>query len=269
MGKILQSLAAVALCGSSLFADTLTVDSLVTISGEEVYNNGTNTSSTAVIKSGGELAIESAGVLELLNEEGSSNSRLQLSGGKLVVDGKLKTNAIFVQVGTNEITINSADSIRKSNGTLSELMFISGSLTVNFNASHDFFVWDTRASGLKLVFAENTSTLFDSIKYNSTDATVVLQDFGSTNSIAFNTTAYGTTKTYDTSLDGNKLTFSSETVGKTFTLTFVDENGNALDLNLNNSGTIATLTAAVPEPAEWAAIFGAIALVAAIYRRRK
>ena len=268
MRKILQSLAAVALCGSSLFAETLTVDSLVTISGEEVYKNGATNSSTAVVKSGGELVIEDTGVLELLNEAGSSNSRLQLTGGTLVVDGKLKTNAILAQGGTNEITINSANSIGKSNGTLAELMFIGGSLTVNLNASQDFFVWDTRASGLKLVFAENTSTLFDSIKYNSTDATVVLQDFGSTNSIAFNTTAYGTTQTYDTSLDGNKLTFSSETAGKTFTLTFVDGNGNALDLALSNSGNIATLTA-VPEPAEWAAIFGATALVLAYARRRR
>ena len=48
---------------------------------------------------------------------------------------------------------------------------------------------------------------------------------------------------------------------------FYDEEGNLLsNVRIGENGW---LTAAIPEPAEWAAIFGAIALGLAVYRRRK
>ena len=53
---------------------------------------------------------------------------------------------------------------------------------------------------------------------------------------------------------------------------FIDGNGNALtDLTYTavEGGWLLTGMTAVPEPAEWAMIFGGIALGLAIYRKRK
>ena len=45
-----------------------------------------------------------------------------------------------------------------------------------------------------------------------------------------------------------------------------DSDNNLVNIAVNGAGW---LTAAIPEPAEWAAIFGAAALAVAVIRRRK
>ena len=59
---------------------------------------------------------------------------------------------------------------------------------------------------------------------------------------------------------------------QTLTLIGYDKDQNLLDANswyIDNNGFLANYALAVPEPAEWAMIFGGIALGFAIYRRRK
>ena len=58
---------------------------------------------------------------------------------------------------------------------------------------------------------------------------------------------------------------NSETISELAKARFYDSEKNLLNVRVNESGWLT----AVPEPAEWAAIFGAIALGLAVYRRRK
>ncbi len=81
--------------------------------------------------------------------------------------------------------------------------------------------------------------------------------------------------TYSWDADESKLTITSRENGTTRTqiASFVGTDENPLknlSWDLNDAGTGYILSyVTVPEPAEWAAIFGAIALGLAVYRRRK
>ena len=72
-------------------------------------------------------------------------------------------------------------------------------------------------------------------------------------------------------ISGGEFEISPETSGKTNTIKLVayDKSGTLLDglWSVDTNGYL--FNSAIPEPAEWAAIFGAIALGLAVYRRRK
>ena len=72
-------------------------------------------------------------------------------------------------------------------------------------------------------------------------------------------------------ISSGEFEISPETSGKTNTIKLVayDKSGTLLDglWSVDASGYL--FNSAIPEPAEWAAIFGAIALGLAVYRRRK
>ena len=78
-------------------------------------------------------------------------------------------------------------------------------------------------------------------------------------------------KTSGLAYDAEEVTITKTTGGKSQVIHFVDMEGNKLanvdfkEMDVGGNSYIAL----VPEPAEWAAIFGAIALAAAAYRRRK
>ncbi len=239
----------------------------------------------------------------------SSNSSLSISGGGSLIcsasgangslwmgskttttiaadAGDVKMHKVVVSGGT--LILEKENAVRRTNGNAASLMIINGSSVVKSLASQEFASWDVRTN-VKFVFGEadntasNVKLSFLGITSGATSDTttrvVTLENFDLTDGIYFSDVSI-----IDSFEDNKLVTYdiaSKDTAtgeyGKKCTYTFsgISESLKLVtdrELGLNTNGATLMLASAVvnvPEPAEWAAIFGGIALVLAIYRRRK
>jgi len=154
-------------------------------------------------------------------------------------------------------------------------------LTVNMDCDQNVAL-DFRAGTKNAFNITNGATMTVSgwgyIANGATTSSIILADGLKNGSILFaNTSKYWSEDSWDE--ENSVFTVKAEvkedgvvTGYKTMAISFVDENEEQLK-NLSFSavegGWLLTGMQAVPEPAEWAMIFGALALGLAIYRRRK
>ncbi len=244
--------------GDNFIESDLTIDGgkLISAENSNTYYNLTARNATITVKNGGSVDLTN-GFLAITN------------GGKYVFDDATsKLNAIKVMMGNS----NSGDST---------LEFAS---TSNFSEGFSFLVRDTNKVA-KLILAKDTSAYkFGSISFlRVSNMTVDLNgasvefssvnrynSAGSTSTLIFEDFANGLVKFTDNlsvADDGKVLGLNDNT---SITISGVTTDGTSLTSGWSiRDGYLFNSQLVVPEPAEWAAIFGAIALGLAIYRRRK
>ena len=264
---------------------TLTVNGTLSFDTNAQYALSIKYNSSVIVANGGKLiAPTSIGVYS------STADNFVLSQGNLIVEegGYVQNGKIGMQSGT--LTINQENGIAGMIGSLYKHAFIcpvTQNGIVKLNASQGF-VADMRANS-KLTFKKDVGN----------DAILTISDTY-INGAVNNTSASFTLENFDTRSffleTGNHSVFSlTENDTKLF-VTFTDPSNSAvrnqtysfyslingqevafesivLELGTNNgvSGywVYDSALVAVPEPAEWAIIFGSLALGFAIYRRRK
>ena len=156
--------------------------------------------------------------------------------------------------------------IRKENAfsygdTGTTIMMAAPNSTLNLEASQKFNNMDIRFNS-KIKFADDVKLDFNKVDIGvaNGDIEVVLEDFNETNSICFGTTS-------GLSLSDGVLTVSNAT--KTVNYTFKDKAGEVMKNLVLDTATNTMTLASIPEPATYAAVFGALALGLVLYRRRK
>ena len=252
---------------SGMLRGTVNVDG-----GSLVSNSAGKYSSAFQVSNGGSLSIKNGGSIYT-----KTNVFLQVDNGTVVTDGtaSIDVGGLMFANGTqeNSITIAKASELKSksvifaqggSNGNTSkmDLKLLSGDYA--FSA-----IWSLRKAELHLYLGDDATVSFDKVVPQSSAAnaelTLVLHDF------TLNTIKLGNVD--NDMISGNVIDLgSNDTYTRTVTLIGYDKNQNLLDANswyIDNNGFLANYALAVPEPAEWAIIFGGIALGFAIYRRRK
>ena len=240
----------------------------ITVDGGSLINTTTKTSTYAFnISDGKTITLKNGGTIDT-----SAYSFIGLTGGKLSVDATSKILAKHI-------------AFTQSKGTL-ELSHAS-----NLAAGTDIFVKDLSASADAKIVLTNCGEAYNIATLRALRNSQLTIDLNGAElhiaSVVGYEPAKGTNLTL-TLLDfenglvkvdgwtselisGGEFEISPETSGKTNTIKLVayDKSGTLLDglWSVDASGYLAN--SAIPEPAEWAAIFGAIALGLAVYRRRK
>ena len=239
----------------------------ITVDGGSLINTTTKTSTYAFnISDGKTITLKNGGTIDT-----SAYSFIGLTGGKLSVDATSKILAKHI-------------AFTQSKGTL-ELSHAS-----NLAAGTDIFVKDLSASADAKIVLTNCGEAYNIATLRALRNSQLTIDLNGAElhiaSVVGYEPAKGTNLTL-TLLDfenglvkvdgwtselisGGEFEISPETSGKTNTIKLVayDKSGTLLDglWSVDASGYLAN--SAIPEPAEWAAIFGAIALGLAVYRRR-
>ena len=216
------------------------------------------------------LKVENGGSINM-NSANDSYGNIQLNGYTTFLiestAGTIYTDKIAFASANCVLTINKANAIQSCSADVPYVyLTLPSSGTLNLNASHAFNM-DIRAGvvptfkfangavlsimGWKGSAAEESMKLVDFVDYS-----IFLSD-GDKDDIVY-------------ALEDNLLTI---TQGKSVKkVSILDADGSAFEglaLHATEGGYFLASATAVPEPAEWAMIFGGIALAFAIYRRRK
>ena len=223
-------------------------------------NNGVRFKRTANLESGANWTVD--GIVDIYGEKVGTNdlsiTRAVLNvaaGAKFVVDESSVGNAKIRLWGNSELNISQENAFTDENGkgirlatALAEYSEY-GSI-VNLYATQTFQdLYVTAGSNLEIY-------LYDL-------AQLILEGDGQT---LWNTSEDGL-KIYNFRENAIYVGTNAANASGIANAKFYDADGNLLtNVRIGEDGW---LTAAIPEPAEWAAIFGAIALGLAIYRRRK
>ncbi len=210
------------------------------------------------LKENTSLLIEFHGGLNITPE----NSGVSIAkGASMLVNrvvGDVKMAKVVVWGGT--LTINKENAFSYGNvGTT--LMLVGDKSYMELNASQSFNRMDIRYNS-KIKFSDGVTLNFRGIDiYNSSPKVdIVLEDFSNTNSICFGSAS-------GLSLTDGVLTVSNST--KSVDYTFKDKAGEIMKNLVLDTATNTLTLASIPEPSTYAAVFGALALGLALYRRRK
>ena len=210
------------------------------------------------LKASTQLVIEGGGGLNITTSGSGVAIR---SGASMLVNkvvGKIEMSKV-VLFGS-KLTINSENAF--SCGKIgTTLMLVSNGSYMELAASQSFNKMDIRANST-IKFSDGVTLNFKDIDITNSASKidVVLEDFSNTNSIYFGSAS-------GLSLTDGVLTVSKS--DKSIDYTFKDKAGEIMK-NLVLDATTNTLTlASIPEPSTYAAVFGALALGLALYRRRK
>lgn len=205
------------------------------------------------------LVIEYYGGLNIT----TANSGVSIAGGASMtvnrIVGDVKMSKVVIWGGGKLI-------VRKENAfsygsTGTTLMMVGANSYMDLGASQSFNKMDIR-SNAQIKFADGVSLNFKGIDIGnaSTDIEIVLEDFSNTNSISFGSAS-------GLSLTDGVLTVSNGT--KNVNYTFKDKAGETMKNLVLDAATNTLTLASIPEPSTYAAVFGALALGLALYRRRK
>ena len=200
------------------------------------------------VKDGGILQID--GTYKIANNGNKTNYN-HAAATKITVatGGKIKTNEIILE--TAKLDLQTANAITNANGD-----------AINLTT-------DTASKGSLL--AMSASQIFDTITADTTNLeveitgdAVLTASFASANGGKIFINGFAEDRVFvanaDQIIDANSIFFAYATAG--------DVSTQISQLYINN-GWLSAIAPTVPEPAEWAMIFGSIALGLAIYRRRK
>lgn len=283
MKKYISSLLAAALSASTLTALESPITESTTISSSETVNSplivrsldGNNvqlkisnpgalltstTSGYAIdLEKNTSLVIEDGGGLNITTSGSGVAIR---SGASMLVNthvGEIEMAKVVLLSGT--LTIRSEDAFSyKDIGTT--LMLASEKSRMVLEASQSFNIMNIRANST-IKFSDGVTLNFKDIDLGycaSTKIDVVLEDFSNTNSIYFGSAS-------GLSLTDGVLTVSKS--DKSIDYTFKDKAGEIMKNLVLDAKTNTLTLASIPEPSTYAAVFGALALGLALYRRRK
>ena len=192
-------------------------------------------------------------------------------GGKVVVDK-------ITYTGSSSVELYSPDALQsKSNKYTHLYFFANGALKLYGAGDYSFRFSGASGNTANITFTDNVNLNITRLE-SSVSFKMNLIDFNETNSIFFSSLIYesGSKTTFDCTLElvesGSDYTLSyykGDELSTTITLKGADLSGFTFEQTTVNGVNGYLLSVAVPEPAEWAMIFGGIALGLAIYRRRK
>ena len=211
--------------------------------GSTIKNGGTMAIKGALEISNTDFTVDStSGIIELTDFSGDYNGRVILTAGKLTINKE----SAFKRITTS------------GNETNIKLLYHGTGNELVINATTAFeqiYAYDT-VPELKITLSSN-----ENVKLLITGG-LPLNTAGNTASITFSGLGIGDERVFFVS-GKDELTLSSK-------FTLLSDKG--YDFNFvkgTYDGKAGFWMVAVPEPAEWAVIFGAIALGLAIYRKRK
>ena len=224
-------------------------------------------SNKITVKDGGTISLSASNALTIYDSDGTSTLDLTIDS----TAGDVSIRKVYINNGSM-LTVN----LHKVNalGAGSQLGSAFGGkhLIVNMDCDQNVSL-DFRAGTKNAFNITNGATMTVSgwgyIADGATTSSIILADGLKNGSIFFSD------KCSDwnvESWDAENSAFTVKRKTNTMTIYFVDENEEQLkDLSFTavDGGWLITGMQAVPEPAEWAMIFGGIALGLAIYRRRK
>lgn len=204
------------------------------------------------------LVIEYYGGLNITPE--NSGVRIDKGASMMVnrVVGNVEMAKVVVWGGT--LTINKENAFSYGNAGTT-LMLVGDKSYMVLDASQSFNKMDIRYNS-QIKFSDGVSLNFKGIDItnSSSKIDVVLEDFSNTNSICFGSAS-------GLSLTDGVLTVSNST--KSVDYTFKDKAGEIMKNLVLDTATNTLTLASIPEPSTYAAVFGALALGLALYRRRK
>lgn len=207
-------------------------------------NNSTTATGTITLSTGGVLNVNSGGALVIkgnLQDALNAGATKELAvnvAGRLQIDGNMTFNKSTAESFASKVNISGGVFAIKGTATFG------GYSVVDFASGK--FEFDV-GSGSSLIFSGNASLIGDIL---ASDFAFANYEDGQTYELIF----FDDSSKYNASLTALKGTS-------------VDYNGYKVTFGGDDNAFTATFE--VPEPSTWAAIFGALALAFAIYRRRK
>lgn len=206
--------------------------------------------------------------------QGMLSGYKELEAGKIVpsivsvsvengYDGTIQLNTLGGVSGTTNLVLDKKNAIISDGKASTSTRLYSSGAKINLSASADqTFIWDDRSAGaFTFDISDGAKILFESIwpvsftrdqkqTLNSLDGEILFE------------------KSLVTGYDADNLTISV----KSGTITFVNNTGGDVfvgEKTIDGGEYIYISNTQIPEPSTWAAIFGAVALGVAVYRRRK
>ena len=262
----------------------------VTINFDSIKGTTINVGAGAKFQYSNDFSIGTKGNVVLNFKSGSTDSLITTTGlatssdnaayaGNVVINvekgyaGTIKLPVIGVVKGNIEMNLHNAYALNNTR------IFVANVCKLNMSADQSI-IWDVRNrnSAVFQINITNGAGLFvTNAGYGvQSDPTAIVKLTGEN---LMDGDMYFIKSIVD-SYDNDAKTITLKGGGKTQTISFVDKDGNAVNNESYNGFQIgqttidgidyifATVTS-IPEPATWAAIFGAIALGLAVYRRRK
>ena len=178
-------------------------------------------------------------------------------------DGTIQLNTLGGVSGTTNLVLEKKNAIISDGKASTSTRLYSSGAKINLSASADqTFIWDDRSAGaFTFDISDGAKILFESIwpvsftrdqkqTLNSLDGEILFE------------------KSLVIGYDADNLTISV----KSGTITFVNNTGGDVfvgEKTIDGGEYIYISNTQIPEPSTWAAIFGAVALGVAVYRRRK
>ena len=228
------------------------------ISGPEALLTSTKSGYAIDLEENTSLLIEYKGGLNITPENSGVSIR---NGASMMVNrivGDVKMAKVVVWGGT--LTIRKENAFSYGNaGTI--LMLVANGSYMVLDASQSFNKMDIRYNS-KIKFSDGVTLNFKNIDISNSASKidVVLEDFSNTNSICFGSAS-------GLSLTDGVLTVSNGS--KSVDYTFKDKAGETMKNLVLDAATNTLTLASIPEPSTDAAVFGALALGLALYRRRR
>ncbi len=206
--------------------------------------------------------------------QGMLSGYKELEAGKIVpsivsvsvengYDGTIQLNTLGGVSGTTNLVLDKKNAIISDGKASTSTRLYSSGAKINLSASADqTFIWDDRSAGaFTFDISDGAKILFESIwpvsftrdqkqTLNSLDGEILFE------------------KSLVTGYDADNLTISV----KSGTIAFVNNTGGDVfvgEKTIDGGEYIYISNTQIPEPSTWAAIFGAVALGVAVYRRRK
>ena len=256
-------------------------DSDITINGTLTFDSGV--SQYAIKVANKAITIGSTGVLRMnsnLSAESNKQNTLSLGAWKgastITIEdgGKLYEDKITITATNSVINVYNPDGFNPVKSDYSQIFFYyDGKLNMYGAGAYNYIFTANTDKTAKLGFSKNVD--LNVMGYGNTNSfNLSLIDFTETNSI-FLSSMVGKTECMLTLSelgveDKYAVSFyDGETLKKTITITGADLSNYSLEQATVDGVNGYVLAVAVPEPAEWAMIFGGIAFALAIYRRRK
>lgn len=206
--------------------------------------------------------------------QGMLSGYKELEAGKIVpsivsvsvengYDGTIQLNTLGGVSGTTNLVLDKKNAIISDGKASTSTRLYSSGAKINLSASADqTFIWDDRSAGaFTFDISDGAKILFESIwpvsftrdqkqTLNSLDGEILFE------------------KSLVIGYDADNLTISV----KSGTITFVNNTGGDVfvgEKTIDGGEYVYISNTQIPEPSTWAAIFGAVALGVAVYRRRK
>ena len=262
-------------------AEWLVQDSDITINGTLTFDSGV--SQYAIKVANKAITIGSTGVLRMnsnLSAESNKQNTLSLGAWKgastITIEdgGKLYEDKITITATNSVINVYNPDGFNPVKSDYSQIFFYyDGKLNMYGAGAYNYIFTANTDKIATLGFSKNVD--LNVMGYGNTNSfNLKLVDFTETNSI-FLSSMVGKTECMLTLSelgveDKYAVSFyDGETLKKTITITGADLSNYSLEQATVDGVNGYVLAVAVPEPAEWAMIFGGIAFALAIYRRRK